>query len=65
MPTELLSPWALEKIQRGEAILFLGAGATKGAKGHDGKTALSGKELKDKLCDKFLGGNHYCPKSVF
>ena len=37
-----LSPWLIEKIQSGEAILFLGAGASKGAKDS------SGRDKKDK-----------------
>ena len=51
-----LSPWLVEKIQNGETILFLGAGASIGAVGTNGKSALSANELRDKIADKFLGG---------
>lgn len=51
-----LSDWIVEKISKGEVILFLGAGATKGAIGPNGEQALSGDELKVRLSDAFLGG---------
>ena len=51
-----LTPWMLEKVQRGEAVLFLGAGASKGATGPGNATALTGEELRDRLADHFLGG---------
>lgn len=52
----LLTPSLIESIQRGDAILFLGAGATFGAKGPKGEEAPSGERLRDGLCDRFLGG---------
>lgn len=51
-----LSPWLEEKVRNGEAILFLGAGATRGALGPRGEKPLSGNELRDVLADRFLGG---------
>ena len=51
-----ISPWLMEKIQIGETVLFLGAGAARGAKSPSGATALTGFELRDRLSDKFLGG---------
>jgi tetratricopeptide (TPR) repeat protein/cold shock CspA family protein len=53
---DVLSPVLLENIQRGEAILFLGAGASYGAVGAKGEKAPSGPELRDFLSDRFLGG---------
>lgn len=57
MSVRELSPWLLEKIQNGEAILFLGAGAAAGAKKKDGTSPPSGEELRDMISDKFLGGD--------
>ena len=51
-----LSPWLAQMIQKGDAILFLGAGASMGAVRPDGKTPLSGLGLRDALADAFLGG---------
>jgi tetratricopeptide (TPR) repeat protein len=53
---EGLSPYIKDQILLGRAVLFLGAGATISAKGTNGRTGLSGNALRDKLCDKFLGG---------
>ncbi|GBE38086.1 hypothetical protein BMS3Bbin08_00688 [bacterium BMS3Bbin08] len=50
-----ISPWLTEKIQNGEVILFLGAGASLGATKPDGNPP-TGLELRDILSDKFLGG---------
>lgn len=52
----LLTPWLIETIARGEAILFLGAGASIGARGKRGEQAPSGNVLRDLLADRFLGG---------
>ena len=53
----LLTPSLLQTIQRGDAILFLGAGAVFGARGTNGEEAPSGERLRGSfLCDKFLGG---------
>ena len=54
--TSLLTPWLLNQIRDGKAILFLGAGASYGARGPDGEKPLSADELRDKLSEKFLGG---------
>lgn len=51
-----LSPYLLETIRRGDAILFLGAGATVGAQGPNSLVAPKGDELRDQLCNEFLGG---------
>jgi len=51
-----LSHYIKEQILAGRAVLFLGAGATIPATGSNGKTGLSGNALRDKLCEKFLGG---------
>lgn len=59
MTTEtFLTPWLIEKIKSGEVILFLGAGATYGAKGSRGEKTLNGLQLRDAISDKFLGGKH-------
>lgn len=51
-----LSPYIKEQILSGQAVLFLGAGASISATGPNGVHGLSGNQLRDKLCDKFLGG---------
>jgi hypothetical protein len=51
-----LTPWLLEAIQNGEAILFLGAGSTIGARRSDGTLPPNGSQLRDLLSDKFLAG---------
>jgi hypothetical protein len=55
---KLLNPWLLEKLQNGECILFLGAGAMFGSKGLKGEMPLNGLQLRDLISDKFLGGRH-------
>ena len=57
MTTSLLTPWLLDQIRDGNAILFLGAGATYGAIGPNGEKPLNGDELRDKVSDEFLGGS--------
>ena len=52
----LLTPWLRDQIRDGNTILFLGAGATFGARGPKGEKALSANELRQALSDKFLGG---------
>lgn len=52
----LLTPWLIETITRGDAVLFLGAGASMGARGKGGEQAPSGNALRDLLADRFLGG---------
>jgi hypothetical protein len=56
--SDVLTPWLLEKLQNGDCILFLGAGAAIGGVGKNGEKPLAGVELRDLLCDKFLGGKH-------
>lgn len=51
-----LPPNMLSKIEAGEAVLFLGAGAVYGAKHPEGLKIPNGNDLRDMLCDKFLGG---------
>ena len=51
-----LTPWLLGAIKNGEAILFLGAGSTMGARRQDGKPPPSGLQLRDLLSETFLGG---------
>lgn len=52
----LISPWMIEKIKEGKAILFLGAGCSIGSISDDGSKPLSAEKLRDLICDKFLGG---------
>ncbi len=56
--SELLSPWLIEKLQNGDCILFLGAGAAIGSEGLKGERPPSGAKLRDLLSDKFLGGKN-------
>jgi len=51
-----VSSWMIDKITKGDAILFLGAGAAYGALDKNQKASISGNELRDRLSDKFLGG---------
>jgi tetratricopeptide (TPR) repeat protein len=51
-----LTPWLQDAVRSGDAILFLGAGATFGASGLNGERPLTGPELRDLLADRFLGG---------
>ncbi len=52
---EIPAPLA-EAMKRGDAVLFLGAGASFGAQHADGRLMPLGNALRDLLCDKFLGG---------
>jgi hypothetical protein len=52
-----LSATLLSAVREQRAILFLGAGASHGAKGPPGQNIPQGDALRDKLCDKFLGGD--------
>ncbi|MDE0340360.1 MAG: SIR2 family protein [Caldilineaceae bacterium] len=47
----------LEAIKEERAVLFLGAGASLGAKHPEGKRIPQGNQLRDLICDKFLGGD--------
>lgn len=51
-----ISPYVRGQIAAGQAILFLGAGATIPAKGRSNTHGMSGNALRDRLCEKFLGG---------
>ena len=51
-----LSPSLISAVREQRAILFLGAGASVGAKAAGGEKIPIGDRLRDKLCDKFLGG---------
>ena len=51
-----LSPWMIDKITRGQAVLFLGAGASYEGEIDGAKVSISGDELRDRLSDQFLGG---------
>lgn len=52
-----IPPVILEKISRGEAVLFLGAGASYGCRSSkDNSTCPTGPELGRLLSEKFLGG---------
>lgn len=52
-----ISSFLKAEILRGNAILFLGAGASIPATSADGKIkGLSGNQLKENLCEEFLGG---------
>ncbi|WP_426117722.1 SIR2 family protein [Pseudomonas sp. DSP3-2-2] len=52
-----IGAWMLDKIAKGKAILFLGAGAAFGASGPGSERPLSGEGLRDKISDQFLGGD--------
>lgn len=54
--TTKLADATLERLAKGDGILFLGAGASRTASGPGGLKGLSGKELRDLLCDEFLKG---------
>lgn len=51
-----ISPYVRNQIAAGQAILFLGAGATIPSKGRSNTHGMSGNSLRNRLCDKFLGG---------
>lgn len=57
MTQELPSP-IKHAIESGEAILFLGSGASFDALINGVKTRVHGEELKNKLSDEFLSGKH-------
>lgn len=51
-----LPSYTLERIAKGDAVLFLGAGASLAATNKQGHPALKSTQLRDALCDEFLGG---------
>lgn len=46
------------QTREGKVILFLGAGASYGAKNASGQTPPLGKKLGERISDRFLGGNY-------
>lgn len=54
----VLTPWLVERVRNGEAILFLGAGASYGSAGPKGEKPVNGEQLRNLLSDKFLGGSY-------
>ena len=52
-----LTPNLRRQIRDGEAILFLGAGASRGAKHRTSGQVPTTRDLRDALADRFLGGN--------
>jgi len=50
-----IPPVLLNAALRGDVILFLGAGASVGASHQKGNNMPKGEQLRDLLCDKFLG----------
>lgn len=46
----------LQNVQQGRIILFLGAGASKGARDREGNQPPDGQQLAQMLSSKFLGG---------
>jgi hypothetical protein len=52
---EIPGPLA-EAMRRGDAVLFLGAGASFGSKHTDGRVLPLGNALRDLVCDRFLNG---------
>ena len=51
-----LADATLERLAKGDGILFLGAGASHAATGPGGLKGLSSNDLRDLLCNKFLTG---------
>ena len=51
-----IPPALIEQIREGNAILFLGAGASLGATTSDGKEIPNTKDLTASLANRFLGG---------
>ena len=52
-----IADWLKEKIMQGEAILFLGAGASRDALNSKGeKVYVSADDIKNALSDKYLDG---------
>ncbi|MFH1934123.1 MAG: SIR2 family protein [Pseudomonadota bacterium] len=53
MPQKLIN-----QVRQGRAILFLGAGATKGARTIDGREPPLGNGLRDRIAERFLTGDY-------
>ena len=48
----------INQVRQGRAILFLGAGATKGARTIDGRDPPLGNGLRDRIAERFLTGDY-------
>jgi hypothetical protein len=53
-----LNPNLIDEIKHGRVVLLFGSGALHGAIFPAGKELLLGNNLKDKICDRFLGGDY-------
>lgn len=53
-----LPDYLLSDIKEGNAVLMLGAGASMEAVAKDGSRAPSGKQLAERISNKFLGGKY-------
>jgi hypothetical protein len=53
---DLIPGALLEAVRRGEVVLFLGAGASRGADSDNGTSIPDGPALAKALADRFLGG---------
>jgi SIR2-like domain len=51
-----IPPALINAIKEQRAVLFLGAGASRGAVHPKGLQIPTGDQLRDTICDKFLGG---------
>lgn len=51
-----IPPYLLDQIAHGKVMLFLGAGAVKGARNNAAEQPPDGNQLKEMICDHFLGG---------
>ena len=52
-----IPPDLIDAVKQQRAVLFLGAGASSNAKHPDNKKIPQGDDLRDLICDKFLGGD--------
>ncbi len=53
---ETIPPALLDAVKEQRVVLFLGAGASLDAKNPNGTKMPQGDQLRDLICDKFLGG---------
>jgi len=53
-----IPPLLESQVREGQAVLFLGSGASLEARDSSGKPAPSSKKLAEMLADKFLGGRY-------
>src|SRR5690242_9532834 len=51
-----IPPALVSAVTEQRAVLFLGAGASRGAFHPRGEEIPTGTDLRDRLCDRFLGG---------